>query len=90
MPQNALDSMALANSYDRELQNYMFAKGQPDFAFQVIDAPSIPDTWERVFPNRPLFAILGVVFGHGSGGGRGLDRGRAHPASEHVFAVIYA
>jgi uncharacterized protein involved in exopolysaccharide biosynthesis len=66
--QNALTT-ALANSYDRELQSYMFAKGQPDFAFRVIDAPSIPDARERVFPNRPLFAILGVLFGLGLGAG---------------------
>lgn len=59
---NALTT-ALANSYDRELQSYMFAKGQPDFAFEVIDAPTIPDARERVFPNRPVFAILGLVFG---------------------------
>jgi uncharacterized protein involved in exopolysaccharide biosynthesis len=47
----------------------MFAKGQPDFAFEVIDAPSIPDERERVFPNRPLFAVLGVLFGLGLGAG---------------------
>jgi uncharacterized protein involved in exopolysaccharide biosynthesis len=66
--QNAL-TMALANSYNRELQSYMFAKGQPDYAFQVIDHPTIPDARERVFPNRPLFAILGVIFGLGLGAG---------------------
>ncbi len=66
--QNAL-TMALANSYNRELQSYMFAKGQPDYAFQVIDHPTIPDARERVFPNRPLFAVLGVIFGLGLGAG---------------------
>jgi uncharacterized protein involved in exopolysaccharide biosynthesis len=66
--QNAL-TMALANTYNRELQSYMFAKGQPDFAFQVIDQPTIPDARERVFPNRPLFAVLGVIFGLGLGAG---------------------
>jgi uncharacterized protein involved in exopolysaccharide biosynthesis len=66
--QNALN-FALANSYDRELQNNMFAKGQLDFAFQVIDAPSIPDERERVFPNRPLFAILGLLSGLALGAG---------------------
>ena len=65
---NAL-TMALANSYNRELQSYMFAKGQPDFAFEVIDQPTIPDARERVFPNRPLFAVLGVIFGLGLGAG---------------------
>jgi uncharacterized protein involved in exopolysaccharide biosynthesis len=61
--------MALANSYNRELQSYMFAKGQPDYAFQVIDHPTIPDARERVFPNRPLFAVLGVILGLGLGAG---------------------
>jgi uncharacterized protein involved in exopolysaccharide biosynthesis len=65
---NALTN-ALANSYNRELQSYMFAKGQPEFAFQVIDQPTIPDLRERVFPNRPLFAVLGVIFGLGLGAG---------------------
>ena len=60
--QNALTA-ALANSYDRELQNYMSAKGQPDFAFRVIDAPTIPDDRERVFPKRRLFVALGAVLG---------------------------
>jgi len=65
---NALTN-ALANSYNRELQSYMFAKGQPEFAFQVIDQPTIPDARERVFPNRPLFAVLGVILGLGLGAG---------------------
>jgi uncharacterized protein involved in exopolysaccharide biosynthesis len=67
--QNALTA-ALASSYDRELQNYMFAKGQPEFAFRVIDPPTIPDERERVFPKRTLFvalgAILGLVLGFGA------------------------
>jgi len=60
--QNALTA-ALATSYDRELQSYMSAKGQPDFAFRVIDAPTIPDERERTFPNRILFAVLGLLAG---------------------------
>ena len=60
--QNALTA-ALASSYDRELQSYMSAKGRPDFAFRVIDAPTIPDDRERVFPSHLLFALLGVIGG---------------------------
>ena len=60
--QNTLTA-ALANSYDRELQNYMSAKGQQDFAFRTIDAPTIPDDRERVFPSRVLFAALGLLGG---------------------------
>jgi hypothetical protein len=77
---NALN-MTLANSYDRELQSYMFAKEQPDFAFQVIDAPTIPDERERVFPNRPLFAVLGVIFGLllGAAAGWAVERAGAGP-----------
>ena len=66
--QNALTT-ALASSYDRELQSYMSANGQPDFAFRVIDAPTIPDDRERVFPSRLLFALLGLIGGVALGAG---------------------
>src|SRR6185295_6735052 len=48
---NALNA-ALASAYERQLQNYMFAKGQSEFAFRVIDPPTIPDDRERVSPQR--------------------------------------
>ena len=64
--QNALNT-ALANSYERELQNYMSAQGQQNFAFRVIDPPTIPDDRERVFPSRILFAVLGLIGGMGLG-----------------------
>jgi hypothetical protein len=60
--QNALTG-ALATAYERELQTYMFAQGNPDYAFRVIDAPTVPDQRERVWPNRPVFAALGVILG---------------------------
>jgi uncharacterized protein involved in exopolysaccharide biosynthesis len=60
--ENALTA-ALAGAYERELQNYMFAKGQPEFAFRVIDAPTIPDDRERVWPQRSLFIALGFIVG---------------------------
>jgi uncharacterized protein involved in exopolysaccharide biosynthesis len=60
--QNALTA-ALSSAYERELQNYMFAKGQPEFAFRVIDAPTIPDDRERVWPQRVLFVALGFILG---------------------------
>ncbi|MDB5393585.1 MAG: hypothetical protein JWM91_1091 [Rhodospirillales bacterium] len=59
---NALNS-ALANAYERALQNYMFADSQPEFAFRVIDPPTIPDARERVWPQRPLFIALGFILG---------------------------
>ena len=59
---NALNS-ALANAYERALQSYMFADGQPEFAFRVIDPPTIPDARERVWPQRPLFIALGFILG---------------------------
>ena len=66
-PQNEINSnalhAALANAYEYALQNYMFATGQADFAFHVIDPPTIPDDHERVFPQRPLFAMMGLVIG---------------------------
>ncbi|MBV9570695.1 MAG: hypothetical protein JO056_05595 [Alphaproteobacteria bacterium] len=59
---NALNA-ALASAYERQLQNFMFAKGQPEFAFRVIDPPTIPDDRERVFPQRILVLILGLMAG---------------------------
>jgi uncharacterized protein involved in exopolysaccharide biosynthesis len=59
---NALSS-ALANAYERALQSYMYASGQPDYAFRIIDPPTLPDARERVFPKRSLFLVLGLIFG---------------------------
>jgi uncharacterized protein involved in exopolysaccharide biosynthesis len=60
--QNTLTA-ALSTAYERALQDYMFARGQSDFAFRVIDDATIPDERERVFPKRLLFAALGLVLG---------------------------
>lgn len=54
---------ALASNYERQLQQYIFAQGQKDFAFRIIDPPTVPDIRERVFPQRLLFIALGVVAG---------------------------
>lgn len=54
---------ALATAYERQVQEYIFAQGQMDFAFRVIDPPTVPDIRERVFPQRVLFIALGVVVG---------------------------
>ena len=59
---NAL-SGALANAYERALQSYMYASGQTDYAFRIIDPPTLPDARERVFPKRTLFLALGLIFG---------------------------
>ncbi len=59
---NALNS-ALAGAYERALQSYMFANGQPEYAFRVIDPPTVPDARERVWPQRPLFVALGFILG---------------------------
>jgi len=59
---NAL-SAALANAYERALQDYMSAKGRQDFAFRVIDPPTLPDARERVSPQRSVLLLLGIVLG---------------------------
>lgn len=59
---NALNA-ALASAFERQLQDYMFAKGQEEFAFRIIDPPTIPDSRERVWPQRPLFLTLGLILG---------------------------
>ncbi len=59
---NALNG-ALANAYERAVQSYMYAQGQSDYAFRIIDPPTVPDKRERVFPQRALFAALGFVGG---------------------------
>ena len=59
---NALTG-ALANAYERSLQSYMYAQGQSEYAFRIIDPPTLPDKRERVFPQRILFAVLGLLAG---------------------------
>lgn len=54
---------ALANAYERSLQSYMYAQGQTDYAFRIIDPPTVPDRRERVFPQRFLFVVLGFLAG---------------------------
>ena len=59
---NMLNS-ALANAYERTLQSAMYAQGQTDYAFRIIDPPTLPDKRERVFPQRLLFVALGLLAG---------------------------
>ena len=59
---NALTS-ALSSAYEHSVQDYMFAQGQPEYAFRIIDPPTLPDDRERVWPQRTLFAILGLIVG---------------------------
>ena len=54
---------ALTNAYERALQSYMYASGQTDYAFRVIDPPTLPDLRERVFPQRTLFLAVGLIIG---------------------------
>jgi hypothetical protein len=56
-------TLALSSAYERSLQDYMFAKGQPEYVFRIIDPPTYPDDRERIWPQRPLFAALGVILG---------------------------
>ncbi|MDG3439514.1 hypothetical protein [Nitrospirillum amazonense] len=73
---NALNA-ALVSAYERTLQNYMYATGQTEFAFRIIDPPTVPDVRERVWPNRPLFLALGVILGVLLAAGAAHLRGRA-------------
>lgn len=59
---NALGA-AMANAYERQLQDYMFAKGQREYAFRIIDPPTLPDDRERVWPKRTLLCALGLIAG---------------------------
>jgi hypothetical protein len=54
---------ALSSAYEHALQDYMFAQGQPEFAFHIIDPPTYPDDRERVWPQRLVFAVLGLIAG---------------------------
>ena len=54
---------ALSSAYERSVQDYMFAQGQQEYAFRIIDPPTWPDDRERVWPQRTLFAGLGLVLG---------------------------
>jgi uncharacterized protein involved in exopolysaccharide biosynthesis len=59
---NQLNS-ALSSAYEHALQDYMFAQGQPEYAFRIIDPPTYPDDRERVWPQRLVFAALGLIVG---------------------------
>lgn len=54
---------AISSAYEHALQDYMFAQGQPEFAFRIIDPPTYPDDRERVWPQRLVFVLLGLVLG---------------------------
>jgi uncharacterized protein involved in exopolysaccharide biosynthesis len=54
---------ALASAYEKALQGYVFANGQMEYAFRVIDPPTIPDPRERVWPQRGVFIALGFILG---------------------------
>jgi uncharacterized protein involved in exopolysaccharide biosynthesis len=54
---------ALASAYERQLQQYIFAQGQKDFAFRIIDPPTMPDIRERVSPQRTLIIAIGTLAG---------------------------
>ena len=60
--QNALNN-ALAAAYEKQLQNYMFAKGQDEYAFRIIDQPTVPDERERVSPKQTLIVVAGFIGG---------------------------
>ena len=81
---NQLNS-ALSSSYEHALQDYMFAQGQPEYAFRIIDPPTYPDDRERVWPQRLVFGVLGLIVGLLSAIGAVYlrewwnDRGRGSP-----------
>jgi len=46
-----------------QLRKKLLAEVRDDYAFKVIDPATVPDIRRPDFPNRPLFAGLGVLFG---------------------------
>lgn len=80
--QNALTN-ALAGAYEKQLQNYMFAKGQDEYAFRIIDRPTVPDERERVSPKRTLIVVIGlfcgIVLGIAAAYAKNSLRGRKAP-----------
>jgi uncharacterized protein involved in exopolysaccharide biosynthesis len=59
---NILNS-ALASAYEHALQSYVFANGQAEYGFRIIDPPTVPDPRERVWPQRILLIALGFILG---------------------------
>ncbi len=59
---SALNS-ALASAYEHALQSYVFANGQAEYGFRIIDPPTVPDRRERVWPQRVLLIVLGFILG---------------------------
>ena len=80
---NVLNS-ALASAYEHALQSYVFANGQAEYGFRIIDPPTVPDPRERVSPQRILLIVLGFILGCGLAAAVILfrtlgERGRAAP-----------
>ncbi len=63
--QNATSALnlALASAYEKTLQGYVFANGHVEYAFRIIDPPTIPDPRQRVRPQRILLVALGFILG---------------------------
>jgi uncharacterized protein involved in exopolysaccharide biosynthesis len=63
--QTATDALnsALASAYEQALQSYVFANGQAEYGFRIIDPPTIPDPRERVWPQRVSLIVLGFILG---------------------------
>jgi LPS O-antigen subunit length determinant protein (WzzB/FepE family) len=52
---------AIGRMLESELQKLMLARGNEDFAFRTIDAPSAPK--DRVRPNRAILSVVGTILG---------------------------
>ncbi|MGB5621480.1 MAG: Wzz/FepE/Etk N-terminal domain-containing protein [Gammaproteobacteria bacterium] len=68
---------------ENELQKYMLAQGNKEFAFRVIDGAEPPK--DRVRPNRPLIAVIGTILGGMLGllGVLALNAGRSRSRNEN-------
>ncbi len=56
---------AIYNLMSTEIKNLMLTSGEEEFAFRVVD-PAVPPG-RRSWPNRPLFALLGLCLGFVAG-----------------------
>ncbi len=55
--------MAISRLMESQVNQRMFASVSREFAFRTVDRAMPPDLKERIRPNRPLLAVIGMMLG---------------------------
>ena len=54
---------AIYSLMEQEVRRAMFANVREEYGLKILDPPLVPDLDDYVWPNRILFALLGVFVG---------------------------